>query len=56
MYCSKCGTQIDDDSLFCPNCGTRAQASGAPASTPVPPVQAETPVSNTPKRSSARAR
>jgi hypothetical protein len=22
MYCSKCGAQIPDDSVFCPNCGT----------------------------------
>lgn len=22
MYCSKCGAQLDDDSIFCPNCGT----------------------------------
>lgn len=50
MYCSKCGTQIDDDSLFCPNCGTRVETSDAPASTPIPPVQADTPVSNAPKK------
>lgn len=23
MYCKKCGTQIDDDSVFCHKCGTR---------------------------------
>jgi hypothetical protein len=37
MYCTNCGTQIDDDSLFCPNCGARQSA-------PVPPVTEEMPV------------
>lgn len=23
MYCEKCGTQIDDDSVFCQNCGEK---------------------------------
>lgn len=23
MYCSKCGTQMDDDAVFCPACGTK---------------------------------
>lgn len=50
MYCSNCGSKIDDDSLFCPNCGTRTAASGAPVSTPVPPVQAETPEPAAPKK------
>lgn len=26
MYCSKCGYQLDDDSAFCPNCGTPCAA------------------------------
>ena len=23
MYCGKCGTQIETNALFCPNCGER---------------------------------
>ena len=23
MFCTNCGTRLDDDALFCPNCGTR---------------------------------
>ena len=23
MYCKKCGSQIDDDSIFCQNCGEK---------------------------------
>ena len=23
MYCGKCGTQIDDNALFCTNCGEK---------------------------------
>lgn len=25
-YCRKCGTQIDDEAVFCPNCGVQQQA------------------------------
>ena len=28
MYCGKCGSKIDDDSLFCPVCGSEIKASG----------------------------
>ncbi len=36
-YCSHCGTQIPDEALFCPNCGTRVIT---PAQQPVQqPVQ-----------------
>ena len=28
MYCGKCGTQVPDDTRFCPNCGE--QLNGAP--------------------------
>ena len=38
MFCSNCGSKIDDGSLFCPNCGTRRSTD--PASQPEPtPVQ-----------------
>ena len=28
MYCGKCGSEIDDDSLFCPVCGSEIKISG----------------------------
>ena len=34
MYCKKCGAYLDDDELFCPNCGTRADAPVQQAFTP----------------------
>ena len=41
MYCSNCGTQMSDDSLFCPNCGARRDDAPEPSS--VFPEQNETP-------------
>jgi uncharacterized protein YbjQ (UPF0145 family) len=32
MYCPKCGKQVNDDAVFCPNC--RAQLKSTPNSTP----------------------
>ena len=29
VYCSNCGAKIDDDSYFCPKCGTKTQAGKA---------------------------
>lgn len=31
MFCSKCGSQIPDDSVFCPNCGAPAGGPGSGA-------------------------
>ena len=28
MYCGKCGSKIDDDSAFCPVCGSEIKRSG----------------------------
>ena len=42
MFCTKCGKQIDDDSIFCAYCGanlTEAQNIGASDSTPEPTVE-----------------
>jgi uncharacterized RDD family membrane protein YckC len=53
MYCSKCGTQLTDGTLFCTNCGQPVQSSSshlpgaqdpivptpAPPQTYIPPVQ-----------------
>lgn len=36
MYCSKCGAQLDDESAFCPNCGTPCTSEEPAAS--LPPV------------------
>ena len=35
MFCSKCGKQIPDDSVFCPGCGARLQG-GAPEEPKLP--------------------
>ena len=50
MFCTECGTQIEDDALFCPNCGAKiAQEAAAPkaeepkAVTPAPQPMAEAP-------------
>ena len=51
MYCSNCGTKIDDDAKFCLNCGAKAAASVAAPSVssvetvyPVQPVAQPEPV------------
>ena len=31
MFCENCGAQIEDGSMFCPECGTRLNAEPAPA-------------------------
>ncbi|MGB8768239.1 MAG: zinc-ribbon domain-containing protein [Candidatus Korobacteraceae bacterium] len=40
-FCSSCGTQMADDSAFCPNCGkATSQPSSAPTSSAPPPTPA----------------
>lgn len=41
MFCSKCGKQIPDDSVFCPECGqslSQAAPSPSPGATPSAPA------------------
>ena len=33
VYCSNCGSKIDDDAYFCPKCGTKTQAGKAAKAT-----------------------
>lgn len=28
MYCRKCGNKLEDDALFCPECGTKVDREG----------------------------
>ena len=30
MFCDRCGTKVDDNQPFCPNCGTRLASAPAP--------------------------
>lgn len=53
MFCSKCGTQLNDDAVFCSACGNAvaqpqtAPAEQTPVESPVTPVE-QTPVKETP--------
>lgn len=41
-YCQQCGTQMDDDSAFCPNCGTPSRVDPKPIVTaPAQQTQAQ---------------
>ena len=51
MQCGTCGEEIPSDSLFCPECGARQNASGGDMQTPPAPVPE--PVSETPMDPSA---
>ncbi len=43
IYCSKCGTQADENAAFCPNCGTSLAAQAATPVTSAVPVAAVVP-------------
>jgi uncharacterized membrane protein len=51
-FCSSCGAQVDDGTAYCPKCGNRVSAAGAPASAagnptppgPVAPAPAQSPI------------
>ena len=53
MFCSKCGTQLNDDAAFCSACGNAvAQPQAAPVETPVTPAEqapVQAPVQTTPQ-------
>jgi predicted RNA-binding Zn-ribbon protein involved in translation (DUF1610 family) len=38
QYCSRCGKKLDDDSHFCPSCGTRTSV-GVAAGINYPPLE-----------------
>lgn len=40
MFCSNCGTQIPEGSLFCGNCGAKVEAQPAPQPAPQPAYEA----------------
>lgn len=49
MFCSKCGTQLNDDAAFCSACGNAvAQPQAAPAQAPVEAPVEQTPVQAAP--------
>lgn len=39
MFCTKCGAQLPDGSVFCSSCGATLNAAAAPAAQPVAPAQ-----------------
>ena len=52
MFCSKCGSQLPDDSSFCSKCGhSLAPTASQPAP---PPMQAATPLAQQPTADSVR--
>ncbi|MDO4539059.1 MAG: zinc ribbon domain-containing protein, partial [Coriobacteriales bacterium] len=47
MFCSNCGTQVNDDARFCPKCGRDLGAGEVATPTPTPaydPVSAPHPI------------
>lgn len=54
MYCGHCGTRIDDDARFCPNCGAPVQQPGAAVgSAPATPPQPVRPTAPSPATGAA---
>jgi hypothetical protein len=45
MYCSKCGAQLPDGSVFCSHCGTQQSPKAAEPAGAVPPTGSSTPPS-----------
>ncbi len=43
MYCSNCGAKMDDDSVFCPECGARCEESAQTQAGAAPQEAAKTP-------------
>lgn len=46
MFCGQCGTNMPDDSVFCPECGAPVTPNPAPAPTPIPTPINPDPVNN----------
>lgn len=46
MFCSKCGTRIEDNATFCSNCGEKVGVGVKPVYTAVPPVENKKPRTN----------
>ena len=46
MFCSSCGTQVDNNAQFCPNCGTKfiQIPTSTEGSAPPPPPHPQTPI------------
>ncbi len=38
MFCKYCGKQLDDDSVFCPQCGNKVLEQAAPTAPAAPPA------------------
>ena len=41
MICQKCGIEIPDDSIFCPDCGSKQEIVQKPSEQTIAPVQAQ---------------
>lgn len=52
--CANCGTEVDDDALFCPTCGEPIERGGEPDLPPAPDWPSATPVSTGGSESASR--